>query len=258
MNSHKNLPLKCKKILLTRPLGKNRLWSEYLSALGARPLSYPLFQFVPTELEPKRELFDYDGIILTSSTASEFLADKLKKLGANNLSLLPPVFCLSQKVAQPLLPQLKKQIQATTEQKSAREFALFLASNLSLSQKRFLYPCSERAGRQLEKILTNRGATVERWHLYRLQPIDSNSSQTKRPPIIEELDAVIFASPSAVEFFLQKFGVPNPSAPRPLWIAIGETTAKKLKAHNFQSFFTAKQPTIESIAQLLAEKWGQK
>lgn len=106
---------------------------------------------------------------------------------------------------------------------------------------------AENAGPVLEKTLTDAGAAVTRFDVYRTRPAEA--AGTKRDLSTLGCDAVIFASPSAVTGFDNQVNVDKASP----FVTIGPTTSAAVRAHDWPVAAEAREPNLAGIVESLLE-----
>jgi uroporphyrinogen-III synthase len=113
--------------------------------------------------------------------------------------------------------------------------------------RRVLLPVSDRAAATVERGLAARGAHVDRVVAYRTLP-----ASHVRPALLGELqrapDAAVFASPSAVEAFLEAAGSPGRGVGA---LAVGPTTAEAVRAAGLTLLATAERSTVDGLLDAL-------
>jgi uroporphyrinogen-III synthase len=124
-----------------------------------------------------------------------------------------------------------------------------LAETLPVSPgDRILILQAEIAAPTLSDRLSERGAQVDRVAVYRT--VMGGDGGVDLPALLarDEIDAVTFASPSAVQGFLQRMGSPRPP---PVIACIGETTAQTARDAGFTVAVVPPSATIEHLVNSL-------
>lgn len=228
-----------------------------LEALGATVYALPVISIEPPEDqgpldEAVRNLQSYDWVVFSSQNAVEAVFDRLSTLG------LPARFSDRIKVAA-LGPTTAAALTAegvSIDCQSARATGRDLAKDmgkLGLKNQRILLPQGDLARPDLRTGLEEAGARVQTVVAYRTaQPIEIDVTvldSLRRG----EVDAVAFASPSAVRNLVEILG-PHQSCLRRAWLAcIGPTTADQLKEFGFKPAATAAEHTSEGLVQAIAQ-----
>jgi uroporphyrinogen-III synthase len=110
-----------------------------------------------------------------------------------------------------------------------------------------LLALAANAGRLLERLLSGAGASVARYHVYRVVPVEPRSP--KRLLSTFGCDTVIFASPSAVTGFDNQVDVDSEAQ----FVTIGPTTSAAVRALDWNIAAEAKEPSLSGIIESLLE-----
>jgi uroporphyrinogen-III synthase len=240
-------PLARRRVLVTRGAGQSAGLSERLRARGAEVVEVPMVHIAPPE-DPQpfhdalRTLDAGDWLLLTSANAVHALADALRPVGAG----LPTTLRLASAgpattdAIRALLPGRAITAQATSAYGS--EGLAHALSLVDVTGARMLFPVSDRSPATLASVLRGRGARVEVVVAYRTL-VPEGISERLRAAFEAGLDAVTFASPSAVETFVLAgagFGVPV--------VVIGPSTASAARIAGFTVAGMADVATDEGLA----------
>ena len=112
-----------------------------------------------------------------------------------------------------------------------------LVAGLDLSGLRIVFPHAAGADPATVSTLRENGALVDAWVAYRSVPIG---------PDADEVDAVMFASPSAVEGWAQTRSLDGLTV-----VAIGETTAATVEAHGGSVDLVPDRPGFAEMVEAL-------
>lgn len=227
------------RILLTRPEGEGAdEWAAAFERAGAVPIAYPTVSIVPPESwravdQAIANLDTYGWVVFTSRTAVVFFARRLPtglfasalhaEIAAVGKGTAQSIERLGGKVA--LLPV------------DSRQEGLVEALHSIPAGTRVLLPLASGARTLLAQSLQAAGCLVDVVSVYRTQP----KPDLTMPP---EFDAAVFASPSALRAFTDRFGA---SALVKKNIAvIGPTTAKEAEAHGLR-VVVAESPGVDAL-----------
>lgn len=133
--------------------------------------------------------------------------------------------------------------------------AIVKALGERLRGARFLQPRAEEGRTELREGLEEAGAEVEVVAAYRTEPVVAAALQDLRSRLErKEVDAVVFASPSAVRAVAEACG--GSLAPMgSIWaVAIGQTTARALREANASKVEAAAEATDEAIVEALERR----
>lgn len=185
----------------------------------------------------KEKLSNYDHIILTSVNGVNKFIEYLIE---NNIDIrnIKGKFSVIGKATKKALES--KGIQSFI---MAREFALegiFKALSPYLNKgEKVLIPCSSQSRSYLKDEIENLGLEVDRIHTY-----DTICGEVKNTRVFEEVDIVLFTSPSTVNNMISIFGVDKIN--EKYNISIGLQTFKALKEKNINSY-TCKKHSEEGL-----------
>jgi uroporphyrinogen-III synthase len=242
------LPLAGRRVLVTRSTEQSAGLAERLRARGAEVVLVPMVRTsAPDDPRPfhdaLRSLGGSDWLLLTSANAVHALADAIRPAGAG----LPATLRLAS--AGPATTEaIRSRLpgRAVTAEATGAHGSEGLARALALVDvrgARMLFPVSDRSPAVLADILRARGATVEVVVAYRTMTPEGVGERL-RAALAGGLDAVTFASPSAVEAFAA-FGQAGCGVPA---VVIGPSTASAARAVGFTVAATADAATEEGLA----------
>jgi uroporphyrinogen-III synthase len=235
-----------RRVLVTRAAGQSAGLVEQLRERGADVVEIPLLAIAPpADPRPFREairaLDDYDWLVFTSANATHALANAIRP-GAR----LPKTLRVASSgpattaVIRSLFPDVPVSAQATSRFGSpgvAEALAL-----VELSGSRILVPVSDRSPAAIAQTLRKRGAAVDVVVAYRTTVTEA-AGPDLRAALDRGIDAVTFASPSAVEAFVRLSGMPR-DVPA---VVIGPTTAAAAAAAGLDVAETAEPETAEGL-----------
>lgn len=205
---------------------------------GGKPLSFPLIRLEPTPVaeEQLRNVAAYDWLVLTSPSAVRCLMAM-----DGDVRKLPKIMTCGPGTRDELI---KWHIQPELTP-SMNYSAVGLAETLAgydFTGKKILRLRSDKAGPLLADVLRGMGAEVEDVLLYRNEPV--------RYERLPEFDAVFFASASAVEVFVEQFGVWELSGKTVC--VIGQPTAEALLIAGREPDVMGWKATAEGVIESLA------
>lgn len=237
-------------VVITRPADRASRDARRIAALGGHPVELPAVEIAgpPEASELARILEDlsvYDWIVFTSPRAVAAVRGQLLDFGEVLSQATAKLAAVGGATAR-ALTESGLEVQKVP----ALENGLALARELGEGPGRVLLPRSSRARPELPEALADAGFDVEEVVAYQtlLRPVDPEVLRSLR-----RLDAVLFASPSAVGGFWARLSPAELSGWHPgvRCGAIGATTAFALRA------FGVRDPWIPSTPQgLIAELPG--
>lgn len=236
-------PLAGRRVLVTRAAGQSTGLVEQLRERGADVVEIPLLAIAPPA-DPRpfheaiRALDDYDWLVLTSANATHAVADAGARLPKTlRVASSGPA---TTAVVRSLFPDAPVSAQATSRFGSpglAEALAL-----VDLAGSRILVPVSDRSPAAIAQTLRKRGAAVDVVVAYRTTVAEA-AGPDLRAALDLGIDAVTFASPSAVEAFVRLRGMPR-DVPA---VVIGPTTAAAAAAAGLYVAETAEPETAEGL-----------
>lgn len=236
------------KVVITRSHEGNLELASRLEKLGIRALPLDLLSFAPPESwdavdSSLKSLGSYDWVLFTSSTGAKFFAERMRSLGIDTQWVPPPrVGAVGEGTAEAL-----KREGVRVDFTPRRFLAAALAEELPQGTGRVLLLRADRASKAPTQMLLQRGFSVDDVPIY-----NTKGRKAERLPPMEDADAIVFASPSAVESFCEQL---SPSelmlARRKTAACIGPVTAAAAREHGFASIVQPDSHTFDSLLDLL-------
>jgi uroporphyrinogen III methyltransferase/synthase len=251
-------PLFGRRILVTRAATQAPEWAEAILRRGAEPVLVPLLAFEPAA-DPgplERALADldrFDWLVFTSSNAVRFVADRVAAT-----KRLPRVACVGAATAAAaraagLAPDLEPPSRALPEELVER-----MAESADLSGARVLFPRAARAREALVVALEARGARVASLEAYRTG-VPPEAREELGRAVDSGLDAVLLASPSAVEALFDLLGEKGAAslACRAVFACIGPTTAEALRARAVEPQVVSERQSGDDLLSALERHFAE-
>ncbi len=219
---------------------------------GGLPLLYPCLAIVPAEdFTPLDDalcrLGDYDWLVFTSSNAVAAVAERLRLLPCRLDWRQLSIAGVGAQTNQAIRQAFGRPADFLPERADART----LAQTLPLRQApRILLPQADRADAATANILLERGAALRKIIAYRTI-IGRGGINLAAQSAQGELQAVTFASPSAVEFLLQR--CPQPELLALPAACIGATTASTARRLGFSELVVPKVSGLSKMLDALAD-----
>lgn len=196
-----------KRIVVTRARHQAAGWEAIIRQFGALPIAYPCLAIAPptdaADLDRcLMNLQDYDWLALSSGNAVRAVAERARSLSAPPDLQRARIAALGPATEAEVRRQMGKGADfvpsAYNVDALAREIPIAPGS-------RILLPQSDLADEQAAEIMRSRGAKVKTLVAYRTV-IGSGGADVAAMIAQSEIDALSFASPSAVRFFRQRCG----------------------------------------------------
>ena len=233
-----------RRILVTRGAAQAAMLTDALRARGATVIEIAAVEISPpADDAPLRAALaavaGYDWLLLTSANAVRAVAALAPELPSSlRLASAGPA------TTRAACTELRgAPIAAEAGDPFGAEGLARSLSAFDVSGARMLFPVSDRSPAALAGVLRARGARVDVVVAYRTMAPEGVAEQV-RDAVRSGLDAVTFASPSAVDAVSEIPEVLEVPA-----IAIGETTADAARAAGFAQVAVAAAATAESLAQ---------
>lgn len=232
-----------------------RRWPELVAgvaALGGTAVEVPMIELRPPDDPAPLDdalggLAGYDWLVFTSANAVEAVSSRMAALGVSvpadvKIASVGPATTQAIFAAWPGVPV---EVQPSAEFGGASLVAAF--EGHELAGRRILLPVSDRAADTVERGLARRQARVDRIVAYRTTP--SGSPERLLGELRAGVDALAFASPSAVEAFQAAVGEVGREVPV---VAIGPTTAGAARSAGLNLAAMAEPSTVDGMLQALA------
>ena len=242
--------LATKRIVVTRPLVQAAGLSERLAAAGAVAVSFPVFEIVAAETSAPLtaaagRLAEFDWLVFTSANGVRHFASLL---AGRALPAALRIGAVGQATAR-TLTALGWPVHAEPEEFTAAALAGALGD---VARRRVLFPTGNRTGPEFAAALTAHGAAVETLLVYEHRPAEP--APDAWAALAAGVDAVTFASPSAVERFLAltRGRLRGTEA----LVCIGPATAAALTEAGLAATAVAQPHTDAGLVDALAKHFG--
>jgi len=252
------MPLKGKKILITRAREQSTEFTTRLKKLGAEVIEFPTIEIVPPSSwkgmdRAIAQLKSYDWIIFTSANGVNFFYQRLKERGKNRRSLSGSKICA---IGPATAEQLKKK--GTQVDYIPKEFVaesiLRGFKRMGIEGKQILLARAKKARDVLPKGLRGMGARVDVVEVYRTVKPKRGVMRLKRLLKKKEVDVITFTSSSTVSHFidlLKKEALKN--LLKGVAIAcIGPITARTVRESGLKVHIQPEEYTIPALTREIA------
>lgn len=244
-------PLFGKRVVVTRASAQAGALRGALDALGAEVLELSALRIVPLDPEPLREALDrideYDWIVFTSQNAVALLWESLRVAGRDARALAGrKLACVGRATADAL--RARGLVAEVVPERFVAEGVLeALDLRDDVRGRRMLYVAAEGARDALPEGLANRGCTVDVVPVYRTASDGAGSAALREALAAGRIDAVTFASASAVRGYVDAVGAEL--ARRAPAVSIGPVTSDAVRAAGIPLGGEATQASITGLAE---------
>jgi uroporphyrinogen-III synthase len=244
---------KITKVVITRSRKGNAGLAKSLKALGFEPIEMDTIEFLPPEdwsrVDPSlKDLGRFDWVLFTSATGAEFFAERMRALGLPlSWRGRPAVAAVGEKTSAALQRE-GIAVDFVPEEYLTKAMAEELATGRG---RVVLMLRADISDPEAVAALEGKGFQVTDLAVYRTSPIKEEGASAE--PALKDADAVVFASPSAVEVFVGRLDAAGLAAlaGRALAVCIGPVTAAAARQRGFGRIITPKTHTLESLVEEL-------
>ncbi|MBI5631198.1 MAG: uroporphyrinogen-III synthase [Elusimicrobia bacterium] len=253
--------LKGKTVIVTRPRLQARALERELRLEGARVVLTSLIRIAPPSSysgldRALRDLVGYDAAVFTSANAVDRFFARCRALKIKN----PPQPRFLWAVGPATASRLARHGWRKAKVASAQHAGGLLASMGEVKGLRILLPRAQRGREILPRELRRRGAEVSLVEAYRTLPDAQGLERLENELSRRAVDAVIFASPSAVEQFASRLG---PGACRRIFkaavaVSIGPATSAALAVRGIRAGVESSQASARALVRALRDFYLEK
>ena len=241
-------------VVVTRDEPPRGPLSGRLEAEGARVLAWPTIA-----LEPPRDpapleralgrIEEYDWLLLTSPRAVTAIVARIARL-PDRLRVAAVGAATAAAAA-----ESGWRVDRVPDEFRGEALAAAFAAAGDAAGARFLYPAADRAGDELPRALAALGARVERVEAYRIRTATLDAAACLDAAERGGVDAVTFASPSAVEGLASALGEAALARllDRAPAVVIGPTTERALARHGIRPGAVARPSTLDGLVEAVVQ-----
>jgi uroporphyrinogen III methyltransferase/synthase len=253
-------PLYGKRVVVTRATEQAHELAHSLEALGGDVLLLPTVSFAAVEDSQAfdavlRRVAEFDWILFTSQNAVRFFCRRIRELGLSVAALQarrPLVAAVGPATA---MAAKSEGFRVDTVPKNHSGEALAQELWGAIGDRKVLLPRSDRADDRLPNALREAGAKVTEIVTYRTAAPDSVDPEILKKIRDAEVDAIVFASPSAFRFLSECIGAAELAelSNRVQFAAIGPTTARALREDGARVEIEANESSAAGLADSIAK-----
>jgi uroporphyrinogen-III synthase len=249
------LPLRDRLVVLTRPEGKSTEWKSVLAEAGAAVNELPLIEIT---FEPDQDILadvldtmgEYDWIVFTSANGVRGFFDRFFQRYSDIRSIGGVRFACVGPSTEKALRAYHLDADLVAAQADALALGRELMTKFNVENQKLVIATGNLAGPELPRLLMEEGLAI----VDILKVYSTDQKSVAEAPEAAEFrrrgaDALVFASPSAVESFMQQAASlrPDVGARQPKVVAVGPTTADAVRRAGIPLAATATAPTAKAI-----------
>jgi uroporphyrinogen-III synthase len=250
-----------RRIAVTRPAGQSADWRARLEEQGAEVIELPLLKVTKdvdlnTLLEVLQEFGAYEWIVFTSVNGVKYFFEEFIRVHVDIRALgLVRIAAVGEATAA-ALHELHLRVDLQPKKASGEELALELINRESIDSAKILVVTGNRNREVLVEKLHEARAIVDTLPVYKTEETDLAGDAVASAFRAKGADAILFASPSAVQSFFDQAAALKlaPKARKPLAGSIGPTTTAAMKQLGLPVDFEAAEPSLEALVAALVKK----
>jgi uroporphyrinogen-III synthase len=251
-----------RRVVLTRSPGHATDWRTPLEALGAEVVELPLIHVTKdvnlhTLAEVFQELSRYEWIIFTSVNGVRYFFEEFHRVFDDIRSLgLVRIAVVGEATAAAVRAQHLR-VDLQPKKASGAELASELINRESMDSAKVLVVTGNRNRDTLVEMLHEARTIVDQLPVYKTEETDLAGDPVAEDFRVRGADAILFASPSAVQSFFDqaaalKLGA---RARKPLAGSIGPSTTATMKQLGLPVDFEAAEASLDSLVAALLKKF---
>lgn len=255
--------LQGRRIVLTRPREQSIEWRRQLEALGADVIDLPLIKVskdvnLQTLSEVLAEFGSYEWLVFTSVNGVKFFFEEFNRVHDDIRALgLARIAAVGEATAA-AIRELHLRVELQPKKASGEELARELVARESMDSAKVLVITGNKNREALVTALEDARAIVDCLPVYKTEETDLASDPVAGDFRNKGADALLFASPSAVQSFFDQAAVLKlgAKARRPLAGSIGPSTSAAMKQLGLPVDFEATEATLDSLIAALIQKFN--
>ena len=250
-----------RRIVITRPAGQSADWRQRLEAQGAEVVELPLIKVAKdvdlnTLAEVLQEFGAYEWIIFTSVNGVKYFFEEFLRVHVDIRTLGVVRIAAVGEATAAALGDLHLRVDLQPKKASGEELAEELIKRESIDSAKILVVTGNKNREALVEKLHEARAIVDTLPVYKTEETDLAADAVTGDFKARGADAILFASPSAVQSFFDqaaalKLGA---KARKPLAGSIGPTTTAAMKQLGLPVDFEAQETTLDALVTALLKK----
>jgi len=250
-----------RRIVITRPAGQSNDWRGKLEALGAEAIELPLIKVTKnvdlnTLAEVLQEFGSYEWIIFTSTNGVKYFFEEFIRVHEDIRALGLVRIAAVGEATSAALRELHLRVDLQPKKASGEELAMELLKRESIDSAKILVITGNQNRDILVEKLHEARAIVDTLPVYKTAENSLADDPVAGDFRAKGADAILFASPSAVQSFFDqaaalKLGA---KARKPLSGSIGPTTTAAMKQLGVPVDFEAAETNVDALVAALLKK----
>jgi uroporphyrinogen-III synthase len=250
-----------RRIAVTRPAGQAADWRARLEAQGAEVVELPLIKVTKdvnlnTLLEVFQELGGYEWLVFTSVNGVRFFFEEFHRVYDDIRSLgLVRIAVVGEATAAAVREQHLR-VELQPKKATGEELVKELIGREAMDSAKVLVVTGNRNREVVVEKLNEARAIVDQLPVYRTEETDLSADPAAADFRTKGADAILFASPSAVQSFFDQAPALKLAAKarKPLAGSIGPTTTAAMKQLGLPVDFEAAEPSLDALISSLMKK----
>jgi uroporphyrinogen-III synthase len=250
-----------RRIAVTRPAGQAADWRARLEAQGAEVVELPLIKVTKdvnlnTLLEVFQELGGYEWLIFTSANGVRFFFEEFHRVYDDIRSLgLVRIAVVGEATAAAVNEQHLR-VELQPKKATGDDLVKELIAREAMDSAKILVVTGNRNREVVVEKLNEARAIVDQLPVYRTEETDLAADPAAADFRAKGADAILFASPSAVQSFFDQASALKLAAKarKPLAGSIGPTTTAAMKQLGLPVDFEADEPSLDALVAALVKK----
>ena len=259
-----SLTLSGRRIAVTRAREQSPELTAKLTALGAEVIELPLIS-VSKEIDKHTlhdvltELGTYDWIVFTSANGVRFFFDEFYRIYDDVRALGLLRFAAIGDTTSRAIKDHHIKVECQPRIATATALADALIDTGSLDSAKVVVITGNLNRDELVTKLEAERAIVDQLQVYKTEKTDLSAEPAAADFRARGADAILFASSSAVQSFVDQASTLTlgPNAQRPIAGSIGPQTTETMKKVGMPVDFEAKTPSLDALVDALVKKIGR-
>jgi len=250
-----------RRIVVTRPRDQSVEWRLKLEALGASVIELPLIQVkkdvnLDTLAEVLGGFGSYEWVIFTSVNGVKYFFEEFRRVHDDIRAFGLARIAVVGEATAAAVRDLHLRVELQPKKASGEELAKELIARESMDSAKILVVTGNLNREILVQKLEEDRAIVDCLPVYKTEETDLSNDPVAGDFRAKGADALLFASPSAVQSFFDQAAALKlaPKARRPLAGSIGATTTATMKQLGLPVDFEAEEASLDSLVAALKEK----